>query len=94
MRLVVHDFITASIARAKPQLEQFIVGHLECPESVPLIFADRPTSIREIRGVSPGQRRPVAFSPSWTPASRPRQPSREVGAVPGRDLYAVVLARA
>ena len=51
MRRIVSDFIAATLDRARPQLEQFIAGHLECPESVPLIFADRLASIREIRDV-------------------------------------------
>ncbi|HEV2359752.1 MAG TPA: hypothetical protein VGZ23_19355 [bacterium] len=40
VRRIVRDYIVAVIDRAKPQLEQFIAGHLECPEAVPLIFAD------------------------------------------------------
>ncbi len=51
MRRVVRDYIAAAIDREKSKIEQFIGGHLECPESIPLIFADRLASIREIRGV-------------------------------------------
>ena len=48
MRRIVRDYIRAAIDRARPQLDHFIAGHLECPESVPLIFTDRLVSIREI----------------------------------------------
>jgi hypothetical protein len=51
LRRVVRDYIAAAIDRARPRFEQFIAGHLECPESVPLILADRLATIREIRGV-------------------------------------------
>ena len=51
MRRVVRDYVAAAIDRARPHLERFIAGYLECPESVPLIFADRLASIREIRVV-------------------------------------------
>jgi hypothetical protein len=51
MRRIVRDHVLTAIDRSKPQLEQFIAGHLEFPESVPLIFADRLASIREIRVV-------------------------------------------
>lgn len=52
MRRIVCDFVGAAIDRKKPELEQFIVGHLECPESVPLIFTD-PNAV--IGGTPPHQ---------------------------------------
>jgi hypothetical protein len=51
MRRIVRDYIAAAINRAKPQLEQFVAVHLECPEAIPLIFGDRLASIREVRVV-------------------------------------------
>ena len=43
--------IAAAIDRAKPDLEQFVARHLECPEAVPLIFVARLATIREIRSL-------------------------------------------
>jgi hypothetical protein len=51
VRRIVRDFVAAALDRAKADLERFVAEHLECPESVPLIFADRLASIREVRGV-------------------------------------------
>jgi hypothetical protein len=51
MRRVVRDHVVAALDRARPDLERFVAGHLERPEAVPLIFADRLASIQEIRGL-------------------------------------------
>jgi hypothetical protein len=51
VRRIVRNYIATAVDRRKPELERFIAGHLECPESVPLIFADRLAAIREIRGL-------------------------------------------
>ncbi|HEV2356233.1 MAG TPA: hypothetical protein VGZ23_01255 [bacterium] len=61
MRRIVCDFIAAAIDRTRPELEQFIAGHLECPEAVPLIFTDPKASIREIREVKVEPRFPADY---------------------------------
>ena len=53
MRRIVRDYVVAAIDRARPQLEQFIARHLECPESVPLTAAS-----------SASQRAPLLSAPS------------------------------
>ena len=42
---------SAPSLRVLAMMDTCIAGHLECPESVPLIFADRLASIQEIRSV-------------------------------------------
>jgi hypothetical protein len=51
MRRIVRDYIAAALDRTRPELEQFIAAHLQCPEAVPLVFSDPATSIREIRSM-------------------------------------------
>lgn len=51
MRRIVRDYIAAAIDRARPDFERYIVSHLQCPASVPLVFTDSVASIREIRNL-------------------------------------------
>ncbi len=40
VRCVVRDYITSATDRTMVELERYIAGHLQCPEAVPLRFAD------------------------------------------------------
>jgi hypothetical protein len=51
MRRVVHDYIAASVSRAKPDLERYIAQHLHYPEPFPFALTDPSASILELRGV-------------------------------------------
>ncbi|HKX17156.1 MAG TPA: hypothetical protein VJT33_04005 [bacterium] len=61
MRRIVRDYIVAAVDRAKPDLERLIAGPLECPEVVPLIFADPVAAIREIRSLQIALRLPADY---------------------------------
>jgi len=51
VRRVVHDYVAASIARAKGDLESYIARHLRYPEAFPFSLIDTIASISEIRQV-------------------------------------------
>ncbi|HLW47991.1 MAG TPA: hypothetical protein VKW09_09525 [bacterium] len=61
MRRIVHDYIAAAIDRARPDLERYIAGHLECREAFPLTFEEPRASIREIRSIKITPRFPGDF---------------------------------
>ncbi|MHB8731753.1 MAG: hypothetical protein ACYDAB_08185 [bacterium] len=50
MRRTVRDYIAAALIHQRPELEQFIAEHLECPEA--LRFAGPTVAIEEIRAVA------------------------------------------
>jgi hypothetical protein len=48
---IIRDYVSAPFDSAKPELERFIVEHVQCPEAVPLVFIQPAASICGIRRI-------------------------------------------